>query len=172
MKLNFNSISAKLYRWFYNTSVMPTNICSYFWKLILMWIFIIPSLLFKIPEVLLYKYTSIPRDLGTIRLGVVFYLFLFFILSVCLFVTCLFTDYEVGDNSFVGILAVPGIIFSLAIVSVFIAGSLMYIYDMIMNYSSEKNVVVGFIKSKYNKYCAKIEWDKQNFKQSEHENQN
>jgi amino acid transporter len=42
MTLNSNSISAKLYRYFYSKQNMPESLCTYFWALVLAYLFIIP----------------------------------------------------------------------------------------------------------------------------------
>jgi len=42
MNLSSTTLVARLYRWFYNQDKMPTNLCPYFWRLVLMWILIIP----------------------------------------------------------------------------------------------------------------------------------
>ena len=52
MKLNSNSISSKLYRWFYGTKELPNNLCPYFWKLVLAWLVLIPYSLVCLPVIL------------------------------------------------------------------------------------------------------------------------
>jgi hypothetical protein len=51
MKRNINSIPARLYRDFYafeGADEMPKSLCSYFWKLMGMWLVIVPLSLFSI----------------------------------------------------------------------------------------------------------------------------
>jgi hypothetical protein len=60
MNLNQNSIPAKLYRWFYqkNQYEMPTNLCPYFWQLVVMWIFILPCALLSLPANIFYFFSK------------------------------------------------------------------------------------------------------------------
>jgi hypothetical protein len=54
MKLNKNSVSSRLYKWFYGVSEyqgLPNNLCPYFWKVVLMYLTIIPYTLISIPVV-------------------------------------------------------------------------------------------------------------------------
>lgn len=48
-QFNYNSLSARFYRWFYNQSYMPNNICPYFWKLVLAVVFCIPYGIYLLP---------------------------------------------------------------------------------------------------------------------------
>jgi len=41
LNFKYDSLNAKIYRWFYDVRVMP-NLCPYFWKSILMWLLIVP----------------------------------------------------------------------------------------------------------------------------------
>jgi hypothetical protein len=50
MKLNQNSIQAKIYRWFYGVKTMPQSLCPYFWKLMFMWVTILPFTLLSLPS--------------------------------------------------------------------------------------------------------------------------
>ena len=50
MELNLNSLTAKLYRWFYKQNEMPSSLCPYFWKMILACILYIPLFLFDLPS--------------------------------------------------------------------------------------------------------------------------
>ena len=84
MKLNSNSISSKLYRWFYGTNDLPNNLCPYFWKLVLSWLVLIPYSLFCLPVILheLFDKTYRVTDNSTgkrIGFSLLIYALLFFI---------------------------------------------------------------------------------------------
>lgn len=49
MELSKNNWLVKLYKFFYVTNYLPTNICSYFWKLLLMWMLLLPVSILYIP---------------------------------------------------------------------------------------------------------------------------
>jgi hypothetical protein len=56
MRLKSNSISARLYRYFYGTEIMPTSLCNYFWALVLAYLLIIPLEIFGLVGTLIsYK---------------------------------------------------------------------------------------------------------------------
>ena len=68
MKLNQNSLSAKLYRWFYKTDTMPTNLCPYFWKLVTAVILSPLFAIYTLPyEIINYKRSR--RDTYNVMLG-------------------------------------------------------------------------------------------------------
>jgi len=48
LNFKYDSLNAKLYRWFYDVRRMP-NLCPYFWKSIIMWILIVPYELIVLP---------------------------------------------------------------------------------------------------------------------------
>ena len=81
MKLNKNSISAKLFRWFYRTSELPTNLCPYFWKLVMAYVFAIPVFIISLPYVIVDK-DSRNESLGNrIGLGIVCWFGLFLLIA-------------------------------------------------------------------------------------------
>ena len=76
MRLNENSFTPKLYKWFYGVSEsqgLPKNLCPYFWKVLLMYSTFIPYVLFSIPVVVYdlfdKQYENGDRKTGE-RLGV------------------------------------------------------------------------------------------------------
>ena len=55
LEYRYNSLHAKMFRWFYNTSFMP-NLCLYFWKSIIMWVLIIPYEIIVLPYQLFFLF--------------------------------------------------------------------------------------------------------------------
>jgi uncharacterized Tic20 family protein len=182
MKLNSNSISSKLYRWFYGTKELPNNLCPYFWKLVLAWLVFIPYSLFCLPVILHelfdknYKYTD--NSTGK-RIG-----YSFFIYAIVFFVICMITSISwffvlpEKDSlySFMGTVGV--LLWVISIVIGIIEGYKVYNEwnyrrkikydengDRIYNQPKEETyLIVEFAKAKYNKYCPKIDWiDKNKF---------
>lgn len=49
MELKLNSLSARLYRYFYETNKMPNSLCTYFWKLVIAYLLIIPLEIIGLP---------------------------------------------------------------------------------------------------------------------------
>lgn len=176
MKLNSNSISSKLYRWFYGTKTLPTNLCPYFWKLVLAWLVLIPYSLFCLPIILTeiydkdYKYTD--NSTGK-RIGMSFMIcaILFFLTSMLSAIGLFFISPE--RHSFYEFLAAVGIVVWIVVTVVGVIEGYKAFTDWnyrrkikydengrrIYTESEPKTyLIVEFAKAKYNKYCPKIEW--------------
>jgi hypothetical protein len=177
MKLNSNSISSKLYRWFYGTNDLPNNLCPYFWKLVLAWLVLIPYSLVCLPVILhelfdkTYRFTdnSTGKRIGYSSLT---YALLFFIGCMLSSIGSFFIQPE--KDSFYGFMGTLGFcLWVCAIVIGVIEGfkafnewnySRKIKYDeygrRIWNQPKEEKtyLVVEFAKAKYNKYCPKIDW--------------
>jgi hypothetical protein len=178
MKLNSNSISVKLYKWFYATNVLPTNLCPYFWKLVFAWFIVIPYSLFCIPVILmeLFDKTYEVTDNSTgKRIGYSLLTYFLLFLAVCMlsFVGLFFIEPE--KDSFYGFMGTIGaLLWVTGIIIGIIEGVKAFKewnrtrkikYDengyRIWNQPKEEKtyLVVEFAKAKYNKYCPKIEWN-------------
>ena len=74
MKLNINSTSAQLYRWFYATTTMPQSLCPYFWKLVIMWLLILPYSILSLPVILMDLKDFEHRTMGErAGMGIIFW---------------------------------------------------------------------------------------------------
>lgn len=178
MKLNSNSLSSKLYRWFYGTNDLPNNFCPYFWKLLLAWITLIPYVLFCIPVIIyemrdkykgIYEYSdnSVGKRLGY-SIGIYFLLFVgWCLLSVF---SLLFTTVE--EETFLEFCVILGTLFWFVFILI---GSIELVKHIREKNKQRKikydengrriweepkpNLFVEFIKAKYNKHCPRIDWD-------------
>jgi hypothetical protein len=180
MKLNQNSISARLYRWFYLTEDMPKNLCPYFWKLVLMYILLIPCSVLYLP-------ITIARIEATetgerVALGFFSWLAVFGAIVMLFPITYFFYGWF-PEKSHFGAWQNVGI--ALWICAFIIASSLgllrilnkrkekmrmkhrQYIWnedgEYVSNpdyvpYEPKPNILIEFVKAKYNKYCPQIEW--------------
>lgn len=180
MKLNKNSISARLYRWFYITESMPSNLCPYFWKLVAMWILIVPASLISAPILIANRGDKInewtPRITGGLLLyGVAFILFLMFFAPISYIYYGWIKNYIQWQTG--GVLAWMVTILALIIIGTFELYNrrkaakerklYKFIWDEEGNYienpeyrePEEKTYIIReFIKAKYNRYCPKIDW--------------
>ena len=177
MKLKSNSISSKLYRWFYVTKELPNNLCPYFWKLVLAWLVLIPYSLFCLPVILHelfdknYRYTD--NSTGK-RIGIstVIYGMIFLILCMILFFGLFFIKPE-KDSLYGFMVTIGGLLWVISIVIGIIEGTkalnewnqrrkIKYDEDGYRIWDEPKEektyLVVEFVKAKYNKYCPKIDW--------------
>ena len=186
MKLDHNSFSAKVYRWFFMKTEMPGNLCPYFWKLVLAFTLAVPVLIATLVyEILFINNHDKPADSPGERffLGLIAWV----ILCICVAVLSpivLFWATPEKDSVLWNLISAGFAVW----VSIIILGiTLLYrhikekrddakwknrnegrqsIYDenghwVGYRYEEPKpNVLLEFIKAKYNKYCPKIEWNK------------
>ena len=177
MKLNSNSISSKLYRWFYGTNVLPNNLCPYFWKLVLSWLVLIPYSLVCAPVIILelmdknYKYhdNSTGKRIG---FSILTYFILFCIGCALSLIGWFFITPE-KDSFYMFMGTLGSFIWIIAIVVGLIEG-----IKLIKDWNRKRKIkyddngrriwsepkeektylIVEFTKAKYNKYCPKIDW--------------
>ena len=167
MKLNKNSISAKLFRWFYETKELPTNLCPYFWKLVMAYVFAIPLFIIPLPYVIINKDTC-NESLGSrIGLGFVCW-FILFLLITALTPIMLFWHTPVKDSLLETLIEI-GLLTWVVGLTLGIIWFIHYIQDKIKErkWQSENlqkkekrsNIIVEMVKATYYKYCPKIDWN-------------
>jgi hypothetical protein len=178
MKLNKNSFTSRLYKWFYGVSEyqgLPNNLCPYFWKVVLMYLTIIPYTLFSIPVVVYdlfdKQYKNGERTTGE-RLGISagVYIGLFVLATLISAILALFIKVEkdtlfeflvVGGCLFWAGLTVVGVIEGVKHLREYTTTDKGY-YDTTEDKwvvkKTKVNMTTEFIKAKYNKYCPKIDW--------------
>lgn len=187
MKAKRNSISARLYRWFYFTDEMPNNLCPYFWKLVIAYTLILPLTAICIPVILkeLKEGHYSEEDwfqriaLSGVIWGMGFLSFLALFSPITLLIWGWFSEKSLFHSwQFVGI-----IVWSIVLV-VLLTTAISYVIskrkekkrkraqEYMWNEDGEwvpnpdyvpheerKNLLVEFIKAKYHKYCPKIDWE-------------
>lgn len=185
MILKTNSLSAKYYRWFYGycETGLPKNLCPYFWKSVFAWLIAIPYVIFSIPVILKETfdkdYKNGDHSTGArIGLSIFVYFALFILFLLGLSITLFFTSYTKGSFLYEG--AIGGV--TLWVAGAFFGIGLLIkgIFEYFKNRKREKryqeiikkggrffeeipkeNVIIEFIKAKYNSYCPSIEWVKE-----------
>ena len=178
MKLNKNSVTSRLYKWFYGVSEwqgLPNNLCPYFWKVVLMYLTFIPYVLFSIPVVVYdlfdKQYENGERGTGE-RLGVScgVYIGILLVTSLITAIAGFFTPIE--TKSFWEFCQILGCMVWLGLIVIGIIEGIKYLREYSTtdkSYYSETenkwvyektkvNLTTEFIKAKYNKYCPKIDW--------------
>jgi len=174
MKLNINSNTAQLYRWFYGTFKMPESLCPYFWKLFLMWAVILPYSIVCIPSIVMEKLdpSENPTTGDRLCISSVIWVVLIGALSI-LFSISLFW-YTYPKDTLGMDLQVLGCVLWIIAVAVGIWNGTRWLiekwseskikYDehgrRIWNPEPKQDsIIVSFIKASYNKYCPKIDWN-------------
>jgi hypothetical protein len=172
MKLSKNSISAKLYQWFYLTNNLTNNLCPYFWKLLLMYVLIIPYFIVSLPYLIKeYKDSFNSKEYSwqsfnqRFFVGFAFNIILFIIFLMLTALSHIFINYTKDSLFFyfsmVGFVIWMSIIIFLIIhLTTFIINKIKYRRNLINDDNENKpNIVIEFIKAKYNNYCPKIDWE-------------
>ena len=159
MKLNKNSISAKLFRWFYRTSELPTNLCPYFWKLVMAYVFVIPLFIISLP----YKDSCNESLSNRIGIGFVCW-FILFLLIAALSPIMLFWYTPVKDSR-LEILIHCGFLTWVVGLTIGVMWFIHHLGEKIKERRNlpkkEKryNIIIEMVKATYYKYCPKIDWN-------------
>lgn len=158
MNLKLNSITAQLYQWFYyeTDTSMPTNLCPYFWKVVFMYIFILPLTIISIPAIVIEKINN--KSTGIIegiRDRVMMSLVIYFVLVLIFGMIFMFfpaaSDFAIAG----GVLG-----WFISIVALIVYGVERHKKNRSKNpLPKQPNLLTAFIKAKYNKYCPHIDWD-------------
>jgi len=186
MKANKKSISARLYRWFYFTNQMPSNLCPYFWKLVVAYTLIVPLGILCIPvifdrtEKFFEAESWFERMVGSILIWVALFLGL---ASLFAPITLLIWGWFAEKTTF-NTLQTVGLITWGVVAVIALVSAIMYLIsirtkkklkrsrefiwdengDWVPNpnyvpHVEKPNLLVEFIKAKYNRYCPKIDWE-------------
>ncbi len=173
MQLNINSTTAKLYRWFYSTSQMPQSLCPYFWKLVLMWVFIVPYTILSLPVILIDLKDPDHRTTGErVGVGFIMWFILFMLVSMLSWIGIFFVE-PVKDSMWYHMLIVGFLGWGASII---FGGIEFYKWakekweNRHVKYDKngyriwtkpepkQPSIITEFVKAKYNKYCPKIDW--------------
>lgn len=175
MKLNINSNTAQLYRWFYGTVKMPDSLCPYFWKLVLMWLLIVPYSILSLPVIIIERLDRSRCHSTGERAGMGFILWFITFMLICMItlIAPIFIGLPTKDTLYMQLFA-TGTIGWLFAITIGIYQGIQYLkrkwerrnikYDAngyrIWDEPVEKqpNIIVEFVKASYNKYCPKIDW--------------
>jgi hypothetical protein len=177
MQLSKESTTASLYRWYYATKNMPQSLCPYFWKVVIMYLTIIPYTILSLPYMVLNgkdKSSAWGEKPGSgfliwVGLGLVASMFW----SLTIFFVGLFPK-----DSFAQGMQILGLMLWVVAIGTSIGLLVRWLvekhkqskikYDeygyRIWEPVKQKdpNLIVEFIKASYNKYCPKIDWTSKN----------
>lgn len=162
MKLNYNSVSANIYRWFYSTTNMPSNLCPYFWRWLIMWILIIPYSLLVLPYYI-FNRRSDPHRGERPFFGLLFYIGLALGLSMILSAIHIFTPIQF-PLSLTTLIDIGNCIWTVLVISLFarivdfIKSKIFHKKNPSVQRSFGSSLIIEYIKSTYNKSCPRIDW--------------
>ena len=162
-----DSLTARLYRWFYCTNQMPMSLCSYFWAVFWMYLVIVPYTICVAPALLL----ETCYDKWYNRLGPgIFSWFVVIILGSMLYSISVFWIGWRPDNTWQGVMQRTGSlcwIFICTVGIIFAVGLIRdwrhqrYIdkfYKKVVK-AEQANLVVAYYRAFREKYCPKLDWD-------------
>lgn len=177
MELNRNSLSARLYRFYVGHDKMPTNLCPYFWKLVLIYMSVIPLTILALPSMVMvkltnsHKYSTKWTPLVTLaRGGFIIYLSIYVVLAMLFALGAFIFDYNYipEENevlSFLAFTQVLGLVLVYSVVLSTIIWLTVYTITTIVKSSDadrwksrDSNIIIQFVKAKYNRYCPQIQW--------------
>jgi hypothetical protein len=161
MKLNQNSLSAKLYRWFYKTDTMPTNLCPYFWRLVTAVILSPLLAIYTLPyEIINYKRRR--WDTYGDMLGISLSCWCLIAAIISMISSLGFFFYIPDKSSLLEVIMGVGCIFWGCLILVGIIWGIIKTKEYLQSKKSDDektdNIIVEMVKAKYHKYCPKIDW--------------
>jgi hypothetical protein len=158
MELNKNSISARLYRWYYNNQ-LPTNLCPYFWKLVIMYILIVPFVVISLPILLIDRFKIANSEKVDIIFSSCFFYFGLYLVG-CILMVPLYLLYFIPINGFTQNSFMLGVTMFLLLCGIGLTELCKLIYHGEEPVFKEKkpNILVEMAKAKYHKYCPQIKW--------------
>ena len=168
---DYNSINARVYRWFWFTSNMP-NLCPYFWKSVIMWLLMLPTIALTLVHMIASAFGMEKADDWFSRIFGGFFMWLFAFgayLSLCAITYPLLLWLH---SPFAKSVREPALAGTVLLVGVALIFSFFYIKEKIerlrdirqhkkYNAVPEErtaNLLIEGIKSFYHKYCPQIEW--------------
>ena len=170
MKINYNSLSAKMFRYFYTTDTMPTNLCPYFWKLLVAMILFVPYYVLTIPTKVL-NFGDADTNKEHIARSIIIWVLVFTVCCTLFAIGTLVLDVYYDENTspllyFIQYIGFTGLVLLgcvlVAVIIVFFEKK----YNDIMGSRGRKprkepkpNLIVEFLKAKYHRYCPQITWD-------------
>jgi hypothetical protein len=142
---------------------MPESLCPYFWKLLFMWVFIIPYSVVVIPVTPITKkdsfsdtYTMFERFWASLLIWSMAFTMICMVAPIPLF----FVD---KLNRMMGVIAATGLIGWGLLVIITIVKLIVYsaekARDRRYNIQRQDSIIKEFVKAKYNKDCPKITWE-------------
>lgn len=178
MKLKKSSYTSRLYRWFYNENNMPNNLCPYFWKVVAMYVLILPTVVIGLPWMLWDSYEFKKANLfSKMACGAFMWIGLFCALTPLVSLASLFTTF--AKHSLLDSMAFLGcMVMAIAV----IVGLVWYGMKLHTDYENrqyealvirdeygyiigrkprpeKKWMIIEYIKAVYKKQCPSVEWD-------------
>jgi hypothetical protein len=154
MELKLNSWYVWLWNYTYNEK-LPSNLCPFFWKLVLAIILFIPNFILRLPLVIGNIFNKkIEKESSALGGFIWFLLYSFTLMTYTLFH---FFMYLFDADSYDSSAALCGgiVLVSLGIIIIY-----YYLYNKsyYLENTLKNNIIISYTKSVYGKYCPRINW--------------
>lgn len=149
MQLNKNSVSARLFRYFYSTEIMPQSLCTFFWALVLAYTLVIPleilGLLGRIPIYLIDKKGGgfLPKNPFFKTVMTIFTVVILYCLFVCIY-PIIHTFHPI-EGMHLG-------------ASIFLDIVILIFGIFIYTQQTDNSIIPAYIKAKAKGICPRIDW--------------
>jgi Na+/proline symporter len=180
MKLNPYSLPNKLYFWFYGVRNFEfiKNGCPWFWKSVLMWLLIVPYVIFCIPCILMEIFSKEYENgdnSTSARVGISIGIYSAGFILACLVTSIFYFFVNFGKNSWQEHFTIFGLFFWFILAVIGIVEGVKALINWRMDRKSEEywrrigagekpedinrgSAIVELVKAFYHKYCPQIEW--------------
>jgi uncharacterized membrane protein len=169
MELNKNSFSAKLYKYFYGKhSILPNNLCQYFWALFIAYLLVIPFSILIMPYLLFNK---ILKKRERVTISIVLYLAVLVLICIVVFVYGCFNSFcfiRGNSNPLMTLLSIGGFTSLFVLSLAFLITGFIFLRDhmqeKINNKIKKKNKIKkpNIIKERWKNFkektCTTIMW--------------
>lgn len=185
IQLKENSITARLYRWFYTKQNMPNNLCPYFWKVVIMYLVIVPYSLWCLPVIVSKRIQKIQETAEAMRplMALLFYMLCFILfVALCPGINIFYKmpkDFVTSGYVLYGILGIISFVVGIILFFEWLKDrrdKIEYQRELLENIKKQgldhKDfdieplttpaifVILEYIKGYYKKYCPQITWNK------------
>lgn len=155
------TITARIYKWFYDVKRPPDDFCKYARNVLFMYIMLIPYVLFCWPGFILRLFSE-DRDLAygpTFFISVVMYILMGVVFLLLAFPVLLCINGWMFDNEgFWGAVFASGLVFWISIIVALIISAIIKLNQTVTVGMPSSTILGDFIKAKKNKYCPRIQW--------------
>lgn len=165
MDLDYNSTTAKIYRWFYGTEKMPKSGCTYWRKAIFAYLLLIPTVCFCLPVLFFEKRNNFEDNnpyIWKYVLSCVFYFCLYCLFSIGYAIYCFYNHTHLVKDSWEHATCALGAYWIVVGGAVGVVCSISYLTKKIIGRKKDKetkpNIIIEFVKTKYNKICPTLNW--------------
>ena len=165
MDLDYNSTTAKVYRWFYGTPNMPNSGCTYFRKAIIAYLLLIPIVCFCLPVFFFEKRNNFKDSnhyMIKCGMAIAFYFCLYCVFAIGSAIYSFYNNLNFVKDTWQDFTRAIGVYCLWWVLAVGIVLAIIFLIRKIQSRKKDEetkpNIIIEFIKAKYNKICPTLNW--------------